>query len=534
MNETPLSGAPLSQVPSDTNSTPIALPQQQQEETNDHHPEEYDPIQQESPLLSVLNVVVDHEMIPPTPLEPQEFAQGDEHVCVPVLRVFGPVLRRDSGYCIEPRQSACLYIHGAFPYLLARPVVAGPDGSLHHNIHGRPSGHTDWDSVESVERILPDIQANLEATIQSSMDFMNPDNACSTATKTTKVIRNITVVTGRGFYTYCPGPPAPFLRVEYYDPKLRWKVKLMLERGLNVPRSYHPDPLQYQASLTPPTPVEETSLEPLTFHCYEAHIPYTMQFFKDYNLAGMSYIHLSEAKFRQSLPKTAKRRIESDGDVPPEALFLESNTPTEYVWNEEVTGLQQSMDSDIAFMQQSSAEESVGSPRDNGRTKTPNVDPFWSRKETSCDIEMDVTVEQILNVKSVMTSLPEDEEERSKVHWRAVPSLREIWRKERQRMSKLLPPKDDFLSHPVDPETPFTLNAKDASTPGARLAVEGMHRLYQPSQGLEEQFRRAMKQIIERHSNSVSQVDDALRGQSSKAPTVPSFLTPPDVASRRN
>ena len=163
------------------------------------------------------------------------------------------------------------------------------------------------------------------------------------------------------------------------------------------------------------------------------------------------------------------------------------------------------------------------------QTSPTEMDPFWTRKETSCDIEMDVTVEQILNVKSVMTSLPQDEEERQKIHWRAVPSLREIWRKERQRMNKLLPPKDDFLSHPNgDSQVPFTLNAKESSIPGARLAAEGMHRLFRPSPGLEQQFRRAMKQIVERHSKSVSRVDDALREQFGKEPVVPMFRTPPD------
>ena len=233
--------------------------QQQQQDENKCHPEEHDPIQNESPLLSVLNVVVDHEMIPPTPLEPLEFRrrheQDNNNVLVPVLRVFGSVLRRDSGYCIEPKQSACLYIHGAYPYILARPRVAGPDGSLHHNSHGHQlSGHTDWDCVESVERILPELQSNLEAAIQSSMQVTNDGDEGNT-NKTPQVIRRITIVTGRGFYTYCPGPPAPFLRVEYYNPKLRWKVKLMLEQGLDVPQSYHPDPLQYQATtLTPPPP----------------------------------------------------------------------------------------------------------------------------------------------------------------------------------------------------------------------------------------------------------------------------------------
>jgi hypothetical protein len=176
---------------------------------------------QQVPLCSVLNTIVDHVMVPPTPMEPQEYQEvlaGQQQqekeqerdldsspqlpaqttitpttngLLVPVMRIFGPVLRRDDDHHDDstkrPTQSACLYIHGAFPYMLARPATAGPDGSLHrsshlmHNGSGgssklTPSGHIDWDDVESVERILPVLQENLQAAIQSSMQESNFGN----------------------------------------------------------------------------------------------------------------------------------------------------------------------------------------------------------------------------------------------------------------------------------------------------------------------------------------------------------------------
>jgi hypothetical protein len=108
-----------------------------------------------------------------------------------------------------------------------------------------------------------------------------------------------------------------------------------------------------------------------------------------------------------------------------------------------------------------------------------------------------------MNVRTVLTSRSDDDS----IHWRAVPSLREIWRQERRRMSRLLPPKDDFLSqannHPA-----FTLNVKkDASIPGAQLAVLGMKRLFRVSLGLEQAFNRALKQIVCRYSQLVVQTD---------------------------
>ena len=67
-------------------------------------------IDNELPFLSVLNTVIDHCMMEPTPMEPIEFETRQK---VPVLRVFGPIVR--GGCDEEPLQSCCLYIHGAFP-----------------------------------------------------------------------------------------------------------------------------------------------------------------------------------------------------------------------------------------------------------------------------------------------------------------------------------------------------------------------------------------------------------------------------------
>lgn len=460
-----------------------------------------------TPFCSVLNVVFDHFMVPPSPLEPEEYRESvRKHslkVRVPLIRVFGPLIRGDA---LEPMQSACLYIHNAFPYLIARPVLAGPDGSLIRGAHAEnltDSGHVDWDCVTSVERVLPQLKATLEASIQASFPEL--------PVKPPRVIRKLSIMVGRGFYTYCPGPAAPFLKVEYYDPKLRWKVKLMLERGLDVPTSYHPDPHQYQDSLTSPSQPKEMN-ELLKFHCYEAHIPFSMQFFKDWNLAGMSYIHLSGGFLRQKLPGARRRTFKGQNDeYPREALFLNDNTSHEHIWSAEA---EISLDG-IASMQQSSNSTQESNRIVSETISAMKIDQFWSRKATSCDVELDVSVDQILNVKDIMTDLPEEEDERQKIHWRAVPSLKEIWKQERRRMSKLLAPTDDFLS-PTKSLPPFTLSSKkDAGVPGSRLAVMGMKRLFSISVGLEEEFKRAMRQIIQRHLPAVLRVDNVLRDRQS-------------------
>ena len=90
-----------------------------------------------------------------------------------------------------------------------------------------------------------------------------------------------------------------------------------------------------------------------------------------------------------------------------------------------------------------------------------------------------------MNVNDVIKEAPDDPE----VHWRACPSLKEIWAEERTRMATLLPPKDNFLSTDTESQTPkskrkkapaFTLSVKKgADKPGAQLALKGSRQLFE-------------------------------------------------------
>jgi len=505
-----------------------------------------------------------------------------ENICirVPVVRVFGPVLRggdydefinntNQSSCCntqgssqfpentrsssrkqrIQQPQSGCLHIHGAFPYMLARPSIAGPDGSMHHGYNcDILSGRIDWDDANSVSNILEEIHCRLEIALRASYEHHNvgtnaniviPGAAVVTGAKnscddrvesrqqTPLFIRQVTIVVGRGFYTYCSGPPAPFLRVEYYDPSMRWRVKMILERGIELNDLYHPDPNQYDH-----VDIDETNQEfdrdgdirPLKFRCYEAHIPYTMQFFKDCNLAGMKYIKVGQARFRDPLPRSLRKRTKEEFSTADHANCTEKNTLNDnsFFFSHTVPG-------HLLWPQ-------LNDTSPESKTKS---NEHWLKKQTSCDLECDCTVQQLLNVFDVMTALPSLLEERQKIHWRAVPSLREIWEQERKRMSTLVPPENDFLScmekkeEAADSEESsdddadeeinqldnneeskyphFTLNVKKgASVPGTRLAIKGIKRLFGTSVGLEADFRRALKDIVSRHRSYINDVDKSM------------------------
>jgi hypothetical protein len=235
-----------------------------------------------------------------------------------------------------------------------------------------------------------------------------------------------------------------------------------------------------------------------------------MQFFKDYNMSGMAYIHLSDTscdgkqhsllRFRDPLPKRIPMQSNSHS-VDDTFLFLESNTPDSYRWKEtsivvdEANSVASEEDIHSLLMQQQQPSDSDPSPAQHD---------FIAKKETSCGLELDISVEAILNVLSVMTDV--EEEDKDTVHWRAVPSLREIWQEERRRMAKLVPPSNDFLSQGL------TLNVKKgAAKPGARLAVQGMRDLVDVTPGLTENFQRVLKEIVERHNRAIQRVDDYLQ-----------------------
>jgi len=343
--------------------------------------------------------------------------------------------------------------------------------------------------------------------------------------------------------------------------------------GKNVEEAYHPDARFYDygggdGDSKTNDSVEDAGIEerhscpPLKFRCYEAHIPYTMQVFKDLNLSGMSYVKIRSGMFRQSLPKKERVRTVRSSFLHGDDLFLENNVSDQSKWDAVATSesrislqveayptgtplgtasssplptknsertpqqyrhggfLSQSSSSAVDVMHPTSCpSESKSASRlpHSCPSDIPIEDQYWTTKETLCDVEIDSTVDELLNVKDVMTSLPDDPTERARVHWRAVPSLREIWELERSRMASLVSKGEDFLNSASDDQStpPLTLTAKaGGSVPGAELALKGAKKLYNPSPGLEDDYRRALGDIVQRHDDFMKRVDNAFEGGS--------------------
>jgi hypothetical protein len=348
---------------------------------------------------------------------------------------------------------------------------------LHSSLEGALKAYFDAESLRTLG------QKNQESSRTAGHPTSMTD--ATTPTKPSiRYIRSITIVMGRGFYSFSLGPPAPFLRVEYYNPKMRWIVKALLEQGLDVPRPLHPDPCQYEQ-------VDSQKLDGrLIFHCFEAHIPYTMQVFKDLNLSGMSPVLVRDCRFRTPLPRKRRVRVVTssrEDDIlnnqsasSSNHLFLKGNVNDSFIW------------------------QSVCN-----RESSSKMDEFWTRKETSCDIEADTTVKNISNVQYILR--PDDDDANDDtIHWRAVPSLREIWEEEKRRMEYLCSRTKQDCKDVFQFDAPTTKS-------GTRLAATGARRLFDSTPEIRGHYIKALTDIVLFHEKEVAEEDQRFQSIATKS-----------------
>ena len=160
-----------------------------------------------SPTCYVLNLVFDYILRPPCPLEKLECkhyekeqdrendnlglssdtSNDTEEIQVPVIRIFGPLFKNTES---KKSQSSCIYIHNAFPYIIARPRRE----CFFDNMEGG------WwsENEKELTPFLPIIHVSLEEMMKSSMALSAKDHG------TRKYIRKVSIVEGREFYSYSP------------------------------------------------------------------------------------------------------------------------------------------------------------------------------------------------------------------------------------------------------------------------------------------------------------------------------------------
>uniref|UniRef100_A0A8C9WRL0 DNA polymerase zeta catalytic subunit n=1 Tax=Scleropages formosus TaxID=113540 RepID=A0A8C9WRL0_SCLFO len=146
-------------------------------------------------------------------------------------------------------QKTCLHLHGIFPY-----VYVPYDG------YGQPP-----------DRYLRQVAFSIDRALNISMG-----NPSSNLQHVFKVI----LVSGMPFYGY-HAKEKQFMKIYLYNPQMVKRVCELLQGGAVMNKSYQP---------------------------HEAHIPYLLQMFIDYNLYGMNLVNLGAVKFRRSRQKGKTRQ----------------------------------------------------------------------------------------------------------------------------------------------------------------------------------------------------------------------------------
>uniref|UniRef100_A0A4W5MVD9 DNA polymerase zeta catalytic subunit n=1 Tax=Hucho hucho TaxID=62062 RepID=A0A4W5MVD9_9TELE len=140
-------------------------------------------------------------------------------------------------------QKTCLHLHGIFPYLYVPYDGYGQQAELY----------------------LRQVAFSIDRALNVSMG--NPSS-------NTQHVFKVALVSGMPFYGY-HAKEKTFMKIYLYNPQMVKRVCELLQGGAVMNKSYQP---------------------------HEAHIPYLLQLFIDYNLYGMNMVNLGAVKFRQSQP----------------------------------------------------------------------------------------------------------------------------------------------------------------------------------------------------------------------------------------
>ncbi|KAG7244176.1 hypothetical protein INR49_004249 [Caranx melampygus] len=235
----------------------------------------------------------------------------------------------------EQSQKTCLHLHGVFPY-----IYVPYDG------YG-----------QQPERYLRQVAFSIDRALNVAMG--NPASS-------TQHVFKVVLVSGMPFYGY-HAKEKHFMKIYLFNPQMVKRVCELLQSGAVMSKSYQP---------------------------HEAHIPYLLQFFMDYNLYGMNLVNLGAVKFRRSQSKGGP-----DTHTP-------SSHPSISPWKSPCTS--------------KLSDSTLGVRLPAGRrTLYPVLDEV--EKQSTCELEVDAVAVDILNRLEIENQIGRN------------PGLQAIWEDEKQR-----------------------------------------------------------------------------------------------------
>jgi len=239
-------------------------------------------------------------------------------------------------------QKACLHLHQTFPYIYVQ--IPERDES---------------------RRFAKQFASSLDLAIQISLG--------RSVSHVQNYVHDVSLVNGTTFYGF-HDKQEQFLKVSLYNPNLIKKVEEILLSGSIMNRVFQP---------------------------YEGHIPYLLQFFMDYNLYGMNYIHLGNVKFRQPVIFSDYCAIGEKTNLTSPAHFKRKKTM-------------------LASPLSSPSQTCYDTWHPDDLEKEMLV-PDSIERQSTCLLEVDAIAPDILNRKEIKESLG------------TCPGLASIWEEEKQR-----------------------------------------------------------------------------------------------------
>jgi DNA polymerase zeta len=283
---------------------------------------------------------------------------------VPVVRIFGST---------PAGQRVCLHLHKLFPYFFL-PY----DDNL---------------PLEQVDSYVHRLAASIERAMDVSMArFTNPFDGERGRTRRTpqkQQVFKIVAVRGKPFYGFYPCDKI-FLKVFVYNPANVMRMVTLLRSGAIMGQQFQP---------------------------YEAHIPFLLQVFIDCNLYGMNFVHLRTVSFRapilkRRLPPSLRpllvghQQEEQQNDQEEQ----EQEEEEEKSWRRDEQNPNEEEDEEGGeekrhkrrLMQQQKRKHSSGSFRWWTEAKIPPSKYSFSPRTSSCELEIDACLEDILNINDVL------------------------------------------------------------------------------------------------------------------------------------
>ncbi|XP_052808091.1 uncharacterized protein LOC128236972 isoform X1 [Mya arenaria] len=199
-------------------------------------------------------------------------------------------------------QKTCMHVHGVFPYL-----------------------YVPYDGTVPWDRFLRQFATSLDKAINVALGYGQAP---------TQHVYKIVLVNGRAMYGY-HDEEQQFLKIYLYNPGMVKKAADLLLGGAVLNKPFQP---------------------------HEAHIPYTLQLFIDYNLYGMNLINVAAIKFRRNASDVqpvmgSQGSDEGVGSTPRTPVTFTgllnrsgTMTPSQQVWDAENIPSEMYLDSQVERM----------------------------------------------------------------------------------------------------------------------------------------------------------------------------------------